>query len=48
MPAQLKNTLEAPRDRSRETSYIDPDFVEALSRNEALNDPEEIEAVMAN
>src|SRR5579871_1334852 len=46
MPAQLKNTLEAPRDRSRETSYVDPDFVDALSKNATLNDPEEIEAIL--
>jgi len=46
MPAQLNNILENPRDRGRETGYIDPATVETLSRNESLNDPEEIEALL--
>ena len=46
MPVQTKRKTEAPRGRDRGLINVDPRIVETLSKNEALNDPEEIEALI--
>ncbi len=46
MPVKTKTKKEAPRSRDRSTLAIDPQIVETLSRNETLNDPEEIDAIL--
>lgn len=46
MPVQRNAVLEPPRRRDRDSGVVDPNFVETLSRNENLNDPEEIEALL--
>ncbi len=46
MPAQVSENKGRLRDRSRTTGYLNPAVLDTHSRNEDLNDPEEIEELI--
>lgn len=48
MPVQMKEKQERLRGRNQKEGYLNPELVDALSKNEDLNDSETIEALLEN
>ena len=46
MPVQMNEKMERQRKSNRPEGILEPEQIDALSKNEELNDPEEIEAIL--